>query len=159
MEPINVSLKELCEILIEYAHDYIINDDNYWMDLVRPRLPAESIKELLKNQILPQLSQEREQANVLLLLAKLGRREVVPFAMKLKDSSDGIAQRFALRSLGVMEESVAFEMLETMYRKRLNNPNALNTVHGLTILETVYDIGSPKAEALAEKLIALGKPM
>lgn len=159
MESISVSLKELCEILIEYAHDHIINDDTYWMDLVRPRLPVESIREMLKNQILPQLSQEREQADVLLLLAKLGRREVVPFAIKLKDSSDGIAQRFALRSLGIMNESIAFEMLETMYRTRLNNSNALNTFHGSTILETVYDIGSPRAEALAEKLLALGKPM
>jgi hypothetical protein len=100
----------------------IPEDERYWLDRIRPQLPAAPFTPAFLDELLAPLS-PLEQADVLDFLARLGRKEVAEIAAIRVERAAGIAKLYLGTALLSCGDGRGYGALEELYRHSLDFPD------------------------------------
>ena len=155
LQEVKESLQDTCDGEYDACADYDTTPDAIkWLTQRLPKepLPPEFLEEVLAPFV------ASNQINAILLLAKMGRHEVEPFALNLLEQDDERIFRLDLaQALAYLSNSKGFEIIEKMAHERLAKPDSEDTCpfHWFTsfLEEELPDVEA--AQILLQKLKAL----
>jgi hypothetical protein len=133
------------------------DDEQYWLDRIRPQLPEAPFTPAFLEELLAPLSL-LEQSDVLDFLARLGRKEVAAFAAVRLKKAEGDAKLRLGTALISCGDARGYAALEELFRHSLDFPDDKpNSVPLGWIYDTLFDeFGhDDAATALRVRLIAL----
>ena len=154
LQEIKEGLQEVCDGEFDAAADYDTTPEN--IKYFKARFPKDPLSPVFLEEVLAPFIASN-QVNAIVLLAKMGRREIETFALELMKQKDQTVRFESAQALAFLSNSKGFEEIEKMARERLKQPDSEDAIPYDWFTSFLQDelAGDPVAVALYERLMAL----
>jgi len=133
---------------LEPFPDY--NPDDVWKRVIAPLLPAHSLPLDFLEELVASKPRGKS-CQLILMLAEMGRREIIPIARRELEVHDE-DQIFYAQALASLGETEGLEAMERIFHESRKNPDEPSSIPPGTVIDALRDVGTPGAIEIAERL-------